>query len=107
MCTSNQCNTGGNAVKLTVLLLTLFIVACGGASEQDSPSGAVCNTSNQCVDDNPVVATPVVTPVPFVTYETETTEHSDGSKTICLFVIANNLRTESGCVIVESSNVRK
>ena len=90
-------------MKLTILLLTFFIVACGGASEQDSPSGAVCNTSNQCVDDNPVVATPV----PFVTYETETTEYSDGSKTICLYVMTNNLRTETGCVIVESSNVRK
>jgi len=94
-------------MKSFIALITLLLVACGGASEQESPSGAVCNTSNQCVDDNPVVATPVATPVPFVTYETETTEHSDGSKTICLIVIANNLRTDGGCVIVESSNVRK
>ena len=90
-------------MKSFITLIAVFLVACGGASEQDAPSGAVCNTSNQCVDDSPVIATPV----PFVTYETETTEHSDGSKTICLFVITNNLRTESGCVIVESSNVRK
>lgn len=90
-------------MKPLIAILTVFLVACGGASEQDAPDGAVCNTNNQCVDDNPVVATPV----PFVTYETETTEHSDGSKTICLIVITNNLRTESGCVIVESSNVRK
>ena len=98
-------------MKSFITLIAVLLVACGGASEQDTPTGAVCNTSNQCVDDNPVIATPVATsvatPVPFVTYETETTEHSDGSKTICLFVITNNLRTGSGCVIVESSNVRK
>ena len=86
-----------------VLLLCGLLVACGGADEQEAPSGAVCNTNNQCVDDAPVVATPV----PFVTYESVTTEHSDGSKTLCMFVITNTLRTEAGCVIVESSNVRK
>ena len=86
-----------------VLLFCGLLVACGGADDQEAPSGAVCNTSNQCVSEDPVVATPV----PFVTYESVTTEHSDGSKTICLFVITNTLRTEAGCVIVESSNVRK
>ena len=90
-------------MKLLIVTLAVFLAACGGASEQDAPSGAVCNTNNQCVDDSPVKATPP----PFVTYETETTEHSDGSKTICLIVITNNLRTDGGCVIVESSNVRK
>ena len=100
-------------MKPLIAILTVFLVACGGASEQDAPDGAVCNTNNQCVDDSPVKATPVevspveVKPTPFVTYETETTEHSDGSKTICLIVIANNLRTDGGCVIVESPNVRK
>ena len=95
-------------MKPLIAILTVFLVACGGASEQDAPDGAVCNTNNQCVDDSPVEASPLQeTPTPFVTYETETTEHSDGSKTICLFVITNALRTEAGCVIVESSNVRK
>lgn len=61
-------------MKSFITLIAVLLAACGGASEQESPSGAVCNTSNQCVDDNPVIATPVATsvatPVPFVTYET-------------------------------------